>query len=110
VKIGDIILVPFPFAELTNIKIRPAVVIGITDDKYTDVILSAISSVVPTKISKREIILIPNLINKLRAKSIIKCDRIITLKNENIIARLGKLSPKELGLFREILIEIISKK
>lgn len=56
-KIGDIILVPFPFAELTNKKVRPAVIITETDDKYKDIVVSAISSVVPSKISKREILL-----------------------------------------------------
>lgn len=40
-KTGNIILVPFPFSELTNIKVRPAVVISTTKDKYEDVIVSA---------------------------------------------------------------------
>jgi hypothetical protein len=35
-NIGDIILIPFPFAELTNRKVRPAVVIAETNDKYRD--------------------------------------------------------------------------
>lgn len=39
-KTGNIILVPFPFSELTNIKVRPAVVISTTKDKYEDVIVS----------------------------------------------------------------------
>ncbi len=50
-KSGDIILIPFPFAELTNKKVRPAVVIGLTKDKHKDIIVSAISSVVPVRIS-----------------------------------------------------------
>ena len=36
-KTGDIIFIPFPFAELTNKKVRPAVVIALTKDKYRDV-------------------------------------------------------------------------
>ena len=67
-KIGDIVLIPFPFAELTNIKVRPAVVLTQTEDKYKDIVVSAISSVVPDKISKRELILSPDKINKLRVK------------------------------------------
>ena len=31
---GDIILIPFPFAELTNIKVRPAVIATITKDRF----------------------------------------------------------------------------
>ncbi len=42
---GTIVLIPFPFAELTNIKVRPALIISTTKDKYQDLILSAISSV-----------------------------------------------------------------
>jgi len=56
-KIGEIILIPFPFAELNNIKVRQAVVITETGDKYKDLVVSAISSVVPLKLFLREIIL-----------------------------------------------------
>ena len=56
-KAGDIILLPFPFAELTSIKVRPAVVIGITADKYKDLIVSAISSIVPEHLNKNEILI-----------------------------------------------------
>ena len=106
-KIGQIILIPFPFAELTNKKVRPAVVITETKDKYKDLVVSAISSVIPSEISSREILLNPNNINNLRANSIIKVDRIVTLKREAKIADLDWLSPKELAEFKNILTEII---
>jgi len=48
--IGDIILIPFPFAEFNQKKVRPAVVITETADKYKDVVVSAISSVVPSNL------------------------------------------------------------
>ena len=35
-KIGEIILIPFPFAEFTNKKVRPAVVVCETKDKFKD--------------------------------------------------------------------------
>ncbi len=50
-KTGDIILIPFPFSELTEIKIRPAVVVAVTKDKYNDVVLAAISSQVASTIT-----------------------------------------------------------
>ena len=106
-KIGDIILIPFPYAELTNVKVRPAVVLTITQDKFKDIVVSAISSVVPEKVSKREIVLHPDKINKLRISSIIKVDRIVTLKQENKIADLGKLSSAELLCYKKILSEMI---
>ena len=106
-KIGQIILIPVPFADLTNKKVRPAVIITETKDKYKDLVVSAISSVVPSEISSREISLSPDNTNNLRADSIIKVDRIVTLKREDKIADLGKLSNKELARFKVILTEMI---
>jgi len=106
-KIGEIILIPFPFADLTKKKVRPAVVITETDDIYKDLVVSAISSVVPPSISKREMLLKANKINNLRIDSVIKVDRIVTLKKEDKIADLGKLSARELAEFKIILSEII---
>lgn len=91
-KTGNIILVPFPFSELTNIKVRPAVVISTTKDKYEDLIVSAISSVIPDSISANEIIIESNSINNLRVKSVLKVDRIVTIKKESVIAMIGSLS------------------
>jgi mRNA interferase MazF len=101
VRAGDIILVPFPFAELTNKKVRPSVVIGETKDKYRDIIVSAISSVVSVNLTENEIILDPTSINKLRARSVIKVDRIVTVKSQDVIALLGKLTESELVVFKQ---------
>ena len=107
-KTGAIILVPFPFSELTNIKVHPAVVIGLTKDKYADIIVCAISSVIPEKQNQNEILLKPNYVNNLRVESIIKIDRIVTLKKESKIADLGKLFSEELILFRKKFCDLIS--
>ena len=97
---GTIVLIPFPFAELTNVKVRPALVISTTKDKYQDLILCAISSVMPEKLGAFEMALQPNAGNKLRVPSIIKIDRIVTLKKEDIITPLGKLSEVEINQFK----------
>jgi mRNA interferase MazF len=106
-NIGDIILIPFPFAEITKTKVRPAVVITETEDKYRDLVVSAISSVVPEKLSEREFLIVPGELNQLRTKSIVKVDRIVTVKRENIIAKLGKLSNEEINIFKSKLIRMI---
>ncbi|MDX9769966.1 MAG: type II toxin-antitoxin system PemK/MazF family toxin [Tenuifilaceae bacterium] len=106
-KFGQIVLVPFPFAEHTHRKVRPAVVITETTDKYKDLVVSAISSVVPSNLSDREIFIESSPNNRLRVNSIVKVDRIITLKRDDIIAQLGLLSDNECELFRATLMEMI---
>ena len=106
-KFGQVILIPFPFAELTHKKVRPAVVITETADKYKDIVVSAISSVVPQKLSKREILIIAADTNNLRVNSIIKSDRLLTVKKEDVITTLGTLSEKEIKTFKTVLTEMI---
>ena len=109
-KTGDIILMPFPFAELTNKKVRPSVVISQTKDKYQDIIVAAISSVVPVEISQNELVIEPSLVNKLRARSVFKVDRIVTLKREDVIAPLGKLTEFQLQEFKRISKDLVDEK
>lgn len=79
-KTGDIILIPFPFAELTNRKVRPALVVCETKDHFKDVVLCAISSVVVPPLSDNELLLSPDRKNGLRKTSVLKIDRIVTTK------------------------------
>ncbi len=104
---GDIILIPFPFAEMTRIKVRPAVVIAETVDKYHDLVVSAISSVIPATLTAREIVLKPDHINNLRAPSVIKTDRIVTVKRELILDVMGKLNSDQVAEFKSILMKMI---
>jgi hypothetical protein len=77
VRTGDIILIPFPFAELTNKKVRPSVVVEQTKDKYRDIIVTAISSIVRASTTQNEIIIEPTSINTLRGKILLLkfCDK-----------------------------------
>lgn len=93
---GDIILIPFPFAELNNVKVRPALVVAITADKYQDLVLCAISSVVPPTLGTREMLLLAGSQTGLRVPSVLKTDRIVTLKARNKLADWGRLSDNDL--------------
>lgn len=106
-KTGDIILIPFPYAELQNVKVRPAVVITETADKYKDLVVSAICSVVPDSLDPNEILINPSQTNKLRVQPVIKVDRIVTLKRKDKIADLGRLSDQEIIVFRKTFTDLV---
>ena len=102
IKTGDIILIPYPFAELINIKLRPAVVICNTSDNFKDLVVSAISSVMRISSNNATLILNPSKLNSLKVTSTVLVDRIFTLKRENMIKKLGSLNDSELQSFIEI--------
>jgi mRNA interferase MazF len=97
-KLGDIVVVDYPFSNLVQTKIRPAVV-TFTYDKHKDIVLCLVSSAVPRKLNKGEILLQPNSLNNLRTNSVIKVYRVATVQQSKIVSKLGKLSPKELQAF-----------
>ncbi|CAN5451799.1 hypothetical protein BH20ACI1_BH20ACI1_18360 [soil metagenome] len=101
-KCGEIVLIPFPFAELTHKKVRPAAVVCETKDVYKDLVLCAISSVVPSDLTENEILLKANKANGLRKDSVLKIDRIVTAKNHDVIAKIGELSNLDLESFKKI--------
>jgi mRNA interferase MazF len=106
-KTGEIILIPFPFAELTNKKVRPAIVICETKDFYKDLVICAISSVVPKNLTANEMLLKIDSTNNLRANSVAKIDQIVTAKRSDVIAGLGKLSETDLESFKKKFIKLI---
>ena len=89
-KQRDIILVPFPFTDLTNSKRRPALIIS--NNKFNkesgDVIVCAITS----NISDDSILIQPDDWKSGRySKSCIKYKSIITLDKRIVIKRIGRL-------------------
>jgi mRNA-degrading endonuclease toxin of MazEF toxin-antitoxin module len=70
-------------------------------DSYKDLVLCAISSVLPKKQSVNEILLRKDKINNLRVDSIVKVDRITTAKRADVLKVIGKLNEIDLGIFKE---------
>lgn len=100
-KTGDILLIPFPFSEHTGTKkVRPSVLVCETADAYRDLVVCAISSVMPAIPGPNDVLLHPTEINNLRRSSVLKVDRIVTIKAKDVIATLGVLDSADLGLFR----------
>lgn len=97
---GDIVLIPFPFAELNVVKARPAVLICETADSYKDLVLVAISSVIPPNLTRNEFLVTPDSENHLRKRSLVKVDRVVTLKAANAIHKLGRLSKEDFQMLQ----------
>ncbi len=95
---GDIILINFPFTVPSVSKVRPAVIITITDDRFHDLVVCAISSIIPDSLTKREIPIrtTDNEFSQtgLRVDSVVKVDRIATLRRSDVITTIGHCSSK----------------
>lgn len=98
---GKVVLVPFPFADKTAHKVRPAVIISQPKYSLDVVILAFISSTLPTQVTKTDIILDakkePNFSKTgLKVTSIIRCHKLATLDRNLILGEIGTLSRLQL--------------
>jgi mRNA interferase MazF len=89
---GKIVLVPFPFTDLTAAKLRPALVIH---EGEKDVVLAFISSKISSERSEADV-LIPKEssgfeTSGLKVDSIIKLDEVATVLKDLIVGELGEL-------------------
>ena len=101
---GDIVLVPFPFTDLTSSKVRPAVVIS-PDLQTEDIIIAFISSVIPRTLAKTDFLLTSKDKNfaasGLKKDSLFKMNKLLTISSALIISRLGRATDplqKELNI------------
>jgi mRNA interferase MazF len=96
-KRGDVVLVPFPFTDLTTEKLRPAVIVSL-DPQRIDVIIAFISSVVsPEEPSETDYVLHqdePDFVRTgLKRTSTFRMRKLLTIERSRIIRRLGRVSP-----------------
>ena len=94
---GDVVLVKFPFTDLTTAKLRPAVVLATHGDDLT--IVGIFSS--PAQPARHTWIVLrsadPNFPETgLKVTSVIKAERIAVIEQSVIARRLGSLSPAQM--------------
>ena len=94
---GTIVLVPFPFTDLSGRKIRPALVLH-SSKKGEDCIVVFISSAVQKKINMFDIEIKASSYNGLKQDSVIKTDKIATLQKKIILGELGTIEPASLSM------------
>jgi len=96
-KRGDIVLVPFPFTNLTVEKLRPAIIIS-SDPQELDVVIAFISSIVPPgELSATDFLLTadhPDFTKTgLKKASVFKMRKLLTIERAKIVRRLGEVNP-----------------
>jgi len=96
---GDVVLVPFPFTDLSQTKLRPAVVLWV-DPQGPDITLCFVSSQNLKDTTLDEVILTPDEAEfaqtGLKVASKIRVARMVTLERRLLQRRLGGLGQQQL--------------
>jgi len=92
-----VILVPFPFDDLTGTKVRPAVCLTGAFGVHRHVVLAFITSVVPPTLEPTDLLLDPGSPDfahtGLRVRSALRLHRMVTVSARIIQRQLGVLTP-----------------
>ncbi|HEY3875871.1 MAG TPA: type II toxin-antitoxin system PemK/MazF family toxin [Candidatus Kapabacteria bacterium] len=96
---GSVALVRFPYTDLSDSKVRPAVIV--TSDKYLaesgDVLCAFVSSVLPDPLLPTDIIISsthPDFRRTgLKRSSVLRTHKLVLLDRELVYSKLGDLSP-----------------
>lgn len=90
---GDIVLITFPFTDLTGSKLRPAVIL-------TDTTIDLTVCFITTQLEWQEItdvLIVPTSFNGLKKQSLIRVSKIATLDKTLAKGLLGRLTSSELS-------------
>ncbi|MEN0003013.1 MAG: type II toxin-antitoxin system PemK/MazF family toxin [Bacteroidota bacterium] len=90
-----IVLVPFPFDDFTNSKVRPAICLTPTISKFEHIIIAFITSRIEIADEKSDLLLrktIPEFyLTGLKIDSAIRLHRLVTVPKRIILRELGEL-------------------
>jgi len=96
--VGDVVLVPFPYADFSRFKKRPALVVG--QAEFDNLILCQITSKAET--SKKAVPLADNdfITGGLNVSSFVRPDKIFTIEQSIIEKKMGSLEKSKLETVR----------
>ena len=100
---GDIILIPFPFTDLSGNKLRPAVVLIVSD---YDLTLCFITAQLKWK-EATDIEILPSALNGIKKPSLIRLSKIATLDKTLALGKLGELRQTEVAILNENLKKLL---
>jgi|SRR5690606_18378796 len=99
-KKGDIVLIKFPFTDLSGSKNRPALVLI---SRESDVVVAFVTSNILYG-EHWDIVLEPTLQNGLKQISTIKISKIATLEKTLVLGKIGQISSSDILKVNESLI------
>ena len=93
-KQGEILIVPFPFSNLSNVKRRPVLILSSDKDNKNseDLIICGITSNLK---DKKHSVAIENpnlLVGQIPFKSLIKIDKLFSIEKSIVIKKIAKLN------------------
>ena len=92
-----VVLVPFPFDDLSGSKVRPAVCLTDAVGSHRHVVLAFITSAVPPTLEPTDVLLDPSSADfaraGLRVRSALRLHRMVTVSATIIQRQLGVLTP-----------------
>lgn len=92
-KKGDIVLIPFPYTDLTGTKNRPALILIGSND---DITVSFITTQLKWQ-EQYDLKIEPSIGNGLKKPSLIRLSKITTVDKDLVIGKLGELSEREIS-------------
>ncbi len=109
---NKIVLVPFPFDDLSSSKVRTALCLTDPIGPYRHVVLAFITSVVPEQLEKTDLVVDPDSKegagSGLKVRSALRLHRIVTLSTSIVRRQLGELSPDLEGQVAAMLAALFS--
>ena len=102
-KKGDIILIPFPFTDVSGNKIRPAVVLLESEE---DVTVCFITTQFKWQ-GEYDITVNPSDVNGLKKISLLRLNKFATIDKDLLIGRLGLLDDQSIKLLNLNLIKVL---
>lgn len=107
---GEIVLVPFPFSDLSTTKRRPALVIsrGGYNEGEEDIVICAVTSNLENKSYSVLVRDIDLTSGKLLAVSRIKADKLFTIKKSKVIKKLALVSDPTLNKVKDEMIKLFA--
>ena len=110
-KPGQIVLVPFPYADLANAKLRPALLLRKVSARFDDWLICMVSSQLRQAEADFDEMLSANdpdfSSSGLKSDSVIRVGRLAVVEGALLAGAIGEISPERLGRIRQRLADWI---